>query len=185
MSGESFAVRIHIIGGPGSGKTFAAQQLSRRLGVPAYDLDDLFWDSSAESYGLRASEADREAKLMAILREAAWIMEGVYYSWLRPAFERADVIFALRPNVCLRDYRILKRFVGRKLGMLSTKREGVPELLRLLSWNHRYDADNLERAIAFIGALQREVVICDSASVLLDRAELTQNISSLGRAEVK
>jgi len=176
------AVRIHIIGGPGSGKTFAAQQLSRRLGVPAYDLDDLFWDSSAQSYGLRATEADREAKLMAIVQEAAWIVEGVYYSWLRPSFERAHVIFALRPNVILRDYRIVKRFVGRKLGMMSTKREGIPDLLRLLSWNHRYDADNLERAIAFIGGLQREVVICDSANVLLDHAEA---IPSIGQAEVK
>ncbi|MSO19592.1 MAG: DNA topology modulation protein FlaR [Acidobacteria bacterium] len=176
------AVRIHIIGGPGSGKTFAARQLSRRFGVPAYDLDDLFWNSSVQSYGLRASEAGREAKLTAILQQPDWIVEGVYYSWLRPSFERAQIIFALRPNVLLRDYRILKRFVGRKLWMVSTKREGVLDLLRLLSWNHRYDADNLAPAIAFIDGLQREVVTVESPSEILDQADA---ISSIDQAEVK
>ncbi len=57
--------RIHIIRGPGSGKSYAARHLSHLLFVPAYDLDDLFWDSAAQSYGMRASDADRDAKLMA------------------------------------------------------------------------------------------------------------------------
>ena len=113
--------RIHIIGGPGSGKSYAAKHLSTRLGIPAHDLDDLFWDSAAQSYGVRASDADRDAKLMSITAEDTWIVESVYYRWLRPSFERADIIFVLRPNVFVRDWRILKRFVTRKLGINPTK----------------------------------------------------------------
>jgi adenylate kinase family enzyme len=77
--------RIHIIGGPGSGKTYAARRLSHRLGTPAYDLDDLFWDSAALNYGVRASDAERDIKLMSITGEDTWIIEGVYYRWLRPS----------------------------------------------------------------------------------------------------
>jgi adenylate kinase family enzyme len=68
--------RIHIIGGPGSGKTYAASQLSHRLGIPAYDLDDLFWDSTVQVYGIRAPDADRDARLDAIVNESRWIIEG-------------------------------------------------------------------------------------------------------------
>ena len=67
--------RIHIIGGPGSGKSYAARHLSHRLGVSVYDLDDLFWDRAAESYGVRASDADRDAKLMSIAAEDAWVID--------------------------------------------------------------------------------------------------------------
>ena len=102
--------RIHIIGGPGSGKTYAARNLSHLLRIPRYDLDDLFWDSAARSYGVRASDADRDARLMSIIGDDIWIIEGVYYHWLRPSFERSDIIFVLRPNVFVRDWRILKRF---------------------------------------------------------------------------
>jgi hypothetical protein len=55
--------RIHIIGGPVSGKSYAALALSARLGVPAYDLDDLFWDRSAPGYGVRWALARQLAEV--------------------------------------------------------------------------------------------------------------------------
>src|SRR3989442_731214 len=117
--------RIHIIGGPGSGKSYAARQLSRLLGIPAYDLDELFWDRAAPRYGVRAEATERDTKLVAITQEVTWVIEGVYYGWLQPSFERADCIFVLRPYVLLRDWRIMKRFVSRKCRIRSTKRESL------------------------------------------------------------
>ena len=117
--------RIHIIGGPGSGKSYAALQLSRLLGIPAYDLDELFWDRAAPSYGVRAPAAERNARLAAIAQEEIWIIEGVYYGWLGPSFERADRIFVLRPHVLLRDWRIVKRFVLRNRGLFVRGGGGV------------------------------------------------------------
>src|SRR5262245_4212531 len=105
--------RIHIIGGPGSGKSYVARQLSQHCGIPAYDLDDLFWDRAAPRYGVRAETGERDARLMALTQGEQWIIEGVYYGWLRPSFERADRIFVLQVNVFLRDWHIIKRFVSR------------------------------------------------------------------------
>jgi adenylate kinase family enzyme len=39
--------RIHIVGGPGSGKTTLAKQLAGLLGVPAYDLDVVAYERGA------------------------------------------------------------------------------------------------------------------------------------------
>ena len=41
------AHRIHIVGGPGSGKTTIALDLGRRLDVPAYDLDEVGYEGGA------------------------------------------------------------------------------------------------------------------------------------------
>jgi adenylate kinase family enzyme len=50
--------RIHIAGGPGSGKTYAARLYL--ICFPRYDFDDLFSHSAAQSHGVRASDADRD-----------------------------------------------------------------------------------------------------------------------------
>jgi hypothetical protein len=102
-------------------------------------------------------------------QQDAWVIEGVYYRWLKPSFERADIIFVLYANVYLRDWRILKRFVTRKLGFIQTKRETLLDLYRLIEWNHKYDVDNLKRAIDFFREFEHKVVTCRCADDLLTR----------------
>jgi adenylate kinase family enzyme len=36
--------KIHIVGGPGSGKSYIARRLSTLYNINSYDLDDIFWD---------------------------------------------------------------------------------------------------------------------------------------------
>jgi adenylate kinase family enzyme len=123
--------KIHIIGGPGSGKSYIASALSARFGVPAYDPDDLFWDRSAPGYGVRAESAARDRQLASIVARDGWIIEGVYYGWLGPSFGAADIIIALTPSILVRHWRIMKRFVLRKLGQIpSNKHESLADLLR-------------------------------------------------------
>jgi adenylate kinase family enzyme len=41
-------MKIHIIGGPGSGKSFLAEQLSKEFGIQHYDLDKYQRDNLVE-----------------------------------------------------------------------------------------------------------------------------------------
>ena len=126
--------RVHIIGGPGTGKSFAAGVLARSLGVTAYELDDIFWDRQAASYGMRADVVARDRELAQIVHQDGWIIEGAYYAWVGPSFDSADVIIALTPALWIRHLRVIRRFLLRKLGRIATKRETLADFGRLLRW---------------------------------------------------
>jgi len=169
--------KIHIIGGPGSGKSYLARRLSADLGHPSHDLDDLFWDNSAESYGTRAKPEVRDQKLQELLQLPRWIIEGVYHQWLDESFRLADTIIVLSPFVCVRDWRILKRFVMRKLRLTGGKRETFKDLVALLRWNHGYDGDNLRRAALVLESHKHKIIHCRSAAdaerMIKDRSQQT------------
>lgn len=136
-------MKIHIIGGPGSGKTFLAQKLSAQLGIPHYDLDALQWDSDAKSYGTKRDAPERDALLREILQKGNWIIEGVYYAWCRQCFQDADRIYLLNVPRYQYRYRIIRRFVRRKLGIEAGKKETLKSLFALLKWADKYQRTNL------------------------------------------
>lgn len=170
--------RIHIIGGPGSGKSYAAFALSARFGVTAYDLDDLFWDRSVPGYGVRAPNTVRDQRLASIVARDGWIIEGVYYGWLAPSFAAADLIIALTPSILVRHWRVITRFVRRELGQIpSKKEESLANLWRLLRWSHTYDARHLAQARNAVTALGRPWVECQT---LEDVFSVTSRCDRLG-----
>src|SRR5713226_7817180 len=59
----SMQQRIHIIGGPGSGKTSAGVALSHRFGLPHLNLDEIFWEWEAKTFGIKANPQVRDAAL--------------------------------------------------------------------------------------------------------------------------
>lgn len=136
-------MKIHIIGGPGSGKTFLADNLSKQLGIPHYDLDDLQWDNIANNYGTKRKPQERDKLLNQILQSENWIIEGVYYSWCRQCFEAADKIYVLNVPRYIYRYRIIRRFIRRKLGLEKGKKESLKSLVDLLRWADKYQKVNL------------------------------------------
>lgn len=142
--------------------------------MSAYDLDDLFWDRSAPGYGVRADAMARDQQLASIVAQEGWIIEGVYYGWLAPSFDAADIVIALTPSIQLRHWRVIRRFVLRKLGRIPSKRESLADVWRLLRWSHAYDADHLVRARELVLARGREFVECRTfADVLTATQRLT------------
>lgn len=49
--GKSNPKNIHIVGGPGSGKSYLAARLSKELETDHYGLDDIFWDHRIKGDG--------------------------------------------------------------------------------------------------------------------------------------
>ena len=136
-------MKIHIIGGPGSGKSFLAEKLSKELGISHFDLDDLQWDNKSASYGVKRSPEERDRLLNNVLSHNDWIIEGVYYAWCQQCFADADRIYVLNVPRYKYRYRIIRRFVRRKLGLEKGKKENLKSLRELLKWADKYQTVNL------------------------------------------
>jgi len=152
--------RIHILGGPGSGKSYIAAKLASHFHLLACDLDELFWSRAATGYGLRNDSTERDRQLANILGSDGWIIEGVYYQWLAPSFAAADLIIALTPSIWIRHWRVVKLFVLRRFGIVPAKRETVADLWRLLLWSHAYDSENLPNARRFLVERGHALIEC-------------------------
>ena len=151
-------MKIHIIGGPGSGKTFLADKLTRQYGIPHYDLDDLQWDNAANDYGTKRDPQERAALLDQILQNDDWIIEGVYYAWCRQCFADADRIYLLEVPRYKYTARIIRRFIRRKLGLEKGKKESLKSLTALLRWADKYQKANLTEIRIILASYGAKVI---------------------------
>lgn len=155
-------MKIHIIGGSGTGKTYLAKELSKKYNIPHYDLDELFWDNTAEQYGTKMPAEKRDFMLKDILKKDGWIIEGVFYDWLDESFEAADIIILLEIPVYICRFRIIRRLVKRKAGIEKAKRETLKSLADLLKWTGKFQKDNLLQIRAKLNKYQDKTVVLQS-----------------------
>ena len=59
--------KVHIIGSVGSGKTTLAKNLSTKLGIPYYELDNVVWKRYADG-DVRRTDQERDVCLRSIIR---------------------------------------------------------------------------------------------------------------------
>lgn len=152
-------MKIHIIGGSGTGKTYLANLLSTKYNIPHYDLDNLFWDNSANQYGMKMSIEKRSKMLSEILQNENWILEGVYYSWLTDSFEKADTIIVLDVPQRVYKYRIICRFIKRKIGIEHGKKETIKSLRSLLKWTDKFQRENLLQIHAALSNYENKTIV--------------------------
>lgn len=166
--------RIHIVGGPGSGKTYIAKKLSSLMKIPWFDLDDIYWDRKANDYGTKTPEKLRDKKFKSILKKDKWIVEGVYYKWTYPSFAKADRIIIIKTNVYVRDGRIIKRFIKRKLGLVKSKKENLKDLISMIKWNHQYNDTYLIETKKFIKKFRKKIIYINSSREALSYSQNTR-----------
>ena len=160
-------MKTHIIGGSGTGKSYIADMLSSQFNIPHFDLDDIFWDNNSNYYGVKMPINKRTELLKKILAEENWIIEGVYYSWLRESFNDADYIFILNVSSWIYKYRIILRFIKRKVGINKGKKETIKSLIALIKWTDSYKKDTLPKIIDFLEPYKNKVIVLESANDIL------------------
>lgn len=142
--------RIHIVGGPGSGKTTLAAALAWRLGLSADDLDDvaLTEGTAADFRPLRAL-ALRELEVVRLSNRPSWVTEGSYLWWTDALFDRAQAIVWLDIPWAVAARRILMRHVrtyvsdiacatGIRSRLRVLRHPHARYLLSFLQWSSRY-----------------------------------------------
>jgi adenylate kinase family enzyme len=127
-------VKIRICGGAGSGKTTLAKHLSKKYRIPRYDLDEIFFADGSD-YSKFRDEEERDRRIRKILKQKNWIIEGTYTKgWALPTFKEADKVIYISAPLFIRQYRVVKRWVGGKLGLHDRKEGTLLQLLELLHY---------------------------------------------------
>ena len=132
-------MRIHIIGGSGSGKTYISNKLKKDYHFSQLDLDKLEWVNK-NGKTVKQELDIKKKKLKEELKKDNLIIEGVYYDWCTDSFKKCDYIFYLKVPLIKQEYRIIKRSIKRKLGIeKSFFKETFKSVTDLLKWNIKYN----------------------------------------------
>ncbi len=129
-------MKIYIIGSAGSGKTTLSKIVNNIISIEVVNLDDIFWDNTSESFGNKRNEKERDSIFNHKLKEENWIIEGAYLYWPSKAFTEAHQLVFLDLNLYKVTFRIIKRFILRKINLEeSNKKETIHQLIKLIRWN--------------------------------------------------
>ena len=132
--------KIHIIGSVGSGKTTLARNLSSKLSIPNYELDNVVWKRH-EFGDSRRTDEERDEFLNKIICSDRWIIEGAHYhNWVFKSFQNADLIIFLDTPYAKKIFRIIKRFLFQKVGIEKANyTPTVKMFLKMFEWNAGFE----------------------------------------------
>ena len=128
------ARRIHVLGGPGSGKTTVARDLGRQLGVTVHELDEVGYE---DGVGGRRPLEVRLADVSAIAARSDWVTEGIFLGWTDELLRTANVILWLDVPWRVAAWRIVTRHVRASLAG-TNRHPGSLKLLRFLRIARKY-----------------------------------------------
>ena len=106
------ARRIHVVGGPGAGKSTLAQRLASKLGIEPHKLDDIAFDPKT---GAARPLSSRIRDVNSIAARSAWVAEGVYLGWTDQLLASADLIVWLDVPMRVALFRKIPHHLKRSL----------------------------------------------------------------------
>jgi adenylate kinase family enzyme len=155
--------RIHIVGSPGSGKSWLASKLGAVTGLPVVDLDGMCWDVSAGAWGVARPAQERAGALGRVVSQDAWIVHGTDVDWTGPALEGADLVVLLTAPAWLRDLRLSSRWLARAVRRREPTGMSLGQLGALLRRSHHYADDELGAARDPLAHVRDKLVTCGSS----------------------
>jgi adenylate kinase family enzyme len=157
--------RVYIIGSVASGKTTMARNMSKKLNIPWYELDNVVHirDKNGDR---KRTEEERNLEFHKILDEDKWIIEGVRRKYFDFGFESADLIILLDTPVKKRKYRILKRWIFQNLKIEEANYKPTIKMLKCMyKWSNGYEKDR-EKLLEDIEAYKSKVVIITNSKTM-------------------
>lgn len=153
-------MKCFFVGGSGSGKTYVANKLSKKIGVESYDLDNVFWENSKNSYGIKKDVIQRNEELNEIIKNDNWIIEGVYYKWTEEVIRKADKVFLIKVSPFIYNYRIVLRSIKRRVGIEKTnKKETIKGFYNLIIWNREYNRKSYDEILDIYDEYKNKIVL--------------------------
>lgn len=132
-------MKIRIVGGPGRGKTTLATILEKKCNLFHLELDEIRYYHSPDTYENPLTSEERIPILKKLLKgKKSWVIEGVSKGeWCRETFTKADVVIVFEVPQRVARWRLLKRFLQRKIKGHKRK-ETLKGLRGLFQWENKY-----------------------------------------------
>ena len=149
--------RIAVLGCQASGKTFLSKRIGVTLGLPVYHLDEFIW-SQRDSY---VSIEDNNRKIIELLEEENWIIDGTYWKTVRDRLLACDRAIFLNTG----RWTCLMNMLQKRIGCVLRLKRARPfetisfELIRHIWKNNRRFNASLRETTEQTGALERTVVL--------------------------
>lgn len=139
-------VKIHILGGPGSGKTTLAQCISSRFHIPHYDLDKVNFKQENE---------------VTIAEQSAWITEGIYLIFTEAMLYHADYIVVLTVSWPVLAQRMIRRHILNSLRGTQAYPglNGIKSLTKLVKYTRRYCLNQCDKEIPSAKSLHKYIEV--------------------------
>lgn len=156
--------RIHLAGGPGSGKTSLAERLASLVDTPVHDLDGMALDLVAQMpkpTDLAVLLERREAEVARLAAAAVWISEGSFVGPAETMLKRAELIVCLDVPWRVASYRILLRHLKLSIGRRN-RFPGLFSLYRFWRWSARYYANRNPSGLNAYGAPNTQVFLAET-----------------------
>ena len=159
-------LKVHILGGGGSGKTTLAQKISATFHIPQYELDMI-----GRKNGLQDAAYIEDA--LAIAAQPGWVAEAGALVWTDLLLQQSDYIVLLEIPWITAIYRIICRHILKSLQDTNLY-PGIKMLFSFLQgesdyYLNRCDANTAELARRYLAEHEKRVELLDAEGLRLHR----------------
>lgn len=168
--------KILIIGCSGSGKSTLALKMGEVLKLPVVHLDIHFWKAG----WIESSDEEFDEKVLELLKEPEWIMDGNFGRTIPIRTEKADTVIFLDTNRFTQLYGIFSRLIKYYNKTRPDLPAECPERFDwdFVKWVWNFNNQNRSRILEFLDSQKHSKNII----VLKGRKELnrfTKNLKTL------